>query len=249
MGHRAIVFALTCVSDLDMGAPRLACIAVGSSVDSADRCIDLRARAGLTDTLVPWGLEALEDSVLADPPNRALSIIFAPAVVGHALTELADVPRSAVDQGAQVHADTRPRLGFGPRRIDNGAPGVDRLAVLPRRTITIVEAFAWLRFREDATRETEIAKRGHERQTSQSCLLTVAEELALAGVLLIKHRRLEQPERCGERLAEDHHALRRHRDDANDARNLLAFTFGDEPVLPAWIDTAHSLTVALQALH
>jgi len=249
MRHGAVVYAFSVVGDLDMGAPRFTCIAVGVSVDAADRGIDLRTGTRLTDAVVPWGLEALEDSVLADPPNRALSIVLAPAVVGHALTKLAHVSRSAVDQGAQVYTDTWPRLGLGPRRIDTGAPGVDRLAIMPGRTITVIEAFTRLRLRKNSTREAEIAEGGHERQAPQQRLLAIAEQLALAVILLIEHRGLEQPERRGERLAEHHHLLRRHCKDADDARHLLAFTFGGETVLPARIDTAHPLTMALQALH
>jgi hypothetical protein len=106
---RAIVFAFALVGHPDVGAASLAGIAVGPSVDTAHRCVDLGATTPFTHAFV---LRASEDALLADPADRAIVIATAEGVLRDALTGLANVARSAIDERAQVHAHAwQGRLG------------------------------------------------------------------------------------------------------------------------------------------
>jgi hypothetical protein len=169
---RTVVFALTFIRHAHVSASGLTLVAVGSSVNTAHRRIDLGATAPPAYALIQW---ASQDAFLADPAYGAVIVAIAYAVLRNALTGFANIPRSAIDERAQVHANTRwRRLGdAGVRTVIR--PTVDTLTVVPRGAVAVVVALA--RVREALQALDELVCR---REAALSVLLSLTRSLLVA---------------------------------------------------------------------
>jgi hypothetical protein len=137
---RTVVFAFAFIRHAHAGASGLTAVAIGSPVDTAHRSIDFGAAAPFAHALM---LRASQDTFLANPAHGTVVVTVANAPLRNAFACLADVPRRAVNQCAQVEADARPRR-FGDAWVHaSRRPRLPSLAVMPRRAVRIVVAHAF----------------------------------------------------------------------------------------------------------
>jgi hypothetical protein len=201
-----VVLALAFVCDSYVCTTGLASIAVGLSIDATDGSVDLRTTASFADASL---LRRSQNAFLASPADRTVVVVLAERVLRDALTQLTDVARRAIDEGTEIDADA------GRRRLRevwlNHAiigPSSKTLAVVARRAVAVVQALAWMRFRQDLALNLEIAKRRHHDEALEPNLLSIAQKQAFTEVLLLEDRWVEQLEARSKRLAEAHHLMR-----------------------------------------
>jgi len=170
----AVILTLAFVRDTNVGAAGLTCIAIGSAIDAAHRRVVFGATASLAHAFVQ---RASQDAFLADPAHRTIEVTVADAILRDALAGLADVPRSTIDQRAQVHTDAG-RHWLGDTRVHAvDRPAVERLTIVPWGAIAIVVALA--RLREVLQAFDELVRRS---ETTLSVLLPLTRGLLVALV-------------------------------------------------------------------
>jgi hypothetical protein len=169
----AVVLALALVRHANVGATGFAFVAIGLPIDAAHRGVDLGATAALTYAFVQ---RASQDAFLADPAHRTIEVTVADAVLRDALAGLADVPRSTIDQRAQIHAHPGRRWLGDTRVYSIDGPAVERLTIMSGRAIAVVAAHPLAKALEAFD---ELVRR---RETALPVLLPLARGLLIALV-------------------------------------------------------------------